>query len=62
MREAKLTEPQIQVRMDRVRRDEVDEFRRKHPGLPSRPGAIRELVKKALRQDGSTGNGEVPIK
>jgi metal-responsive CopG/Arc/MetJ family transcriptional regulator len=48
VREAKLTEPQIQVRMDRVLRDEVDEFRRKHPDLPTRPSAIRQLLKEAL--------------
>jgi metal-responsive CopG/Arc/MetJ family transcriptional regulator len=61
VREATLTERQIQVRMDSVLRDALDEFRRKHPGLPTRPSAIRQLVKEALaaRQDGGIGNGEV---
>ena len=48
MREAKLTEPQIQVRMDRDLRDALEAFRGKELDLPTRPEAIRRLLKTAL--------------
>lgn len=48
MREAKLTEPQIQVRMDRDLRAALDDHRRNEPDLPTRPEAIRRLMRQAL--------------
>jgi hypothetical protein len=48
VREAKLTEPQIQVRMDRDLRDALEAFRGKESDLPTRPEAIRRLLKTAL--------------
>ena len=48
MREATLTEPQIQVRMSRDLRDALDDHRRNEPDLPTRPEAIRRILKLVL--------------
>jgi len=52
----------VQVRLQKNLFDAIEGWRRQQETIPSRPGAIRELLKKALRQDGGIGNGEVPIK
>jgi hypothetical protein len=48
VREAKLTEPQIQVRMSRDLRAAVEERRRQEHDCPSRPEMIRRLLKQAV--------------
>jgi len=49
MREATLSEPpQIQVRMSPDLRRAVEEFRRQEPDIPTRPEAIRRLLKLAV--------------
>lgn len=53
---------QVQVRMPPELRRAVEERRRREPDIPTRPEMIRRLLKQATRQDGGTGNGEVPIK
>jgi hypothetical protein len=35
----------------------VDEWRRRQPDLPTRPKAIRELVRQALRRDAGVHEG-----
>ena len=41
-------DPQIQVRMSRELRHAIEEFRRNEPDIPSRPEAIRRLLKQAV--------------
>ena len=51
---------QVQVRMPQDLRRAIEDFRRQEPDIPTRPEAIRRLLKLAVaRQDGGTGNGEV---
>jgi hypothetical protein len=48
VREPSLTEPQVQVRLSRDLRSDIEEFRRNEPDIPTRPEAIRRLLKQAV--------------
>jgi hypothetical protein len=52
---------QVQVRMPPDLRRAIEDFRRNEPDIPTRPEAIRRLLKQAVtaRQGGGTGNGDV---
>jgi hypothetical protein len=41
-------DPQIQVRMSHDLRRAIEDFRRNEPDIPSRPEAIRRLLKQAV--------------
>jgi metal-responsive CopG/Arc/MetJ family transcriptional regulator len=41
-------DPQIQVRMSHELKRAIEEFRRQEPDIPSRPEAIRRLLKQAV--------------
>jgi hypothetical protein len=58
VREAKLTEPQIQVRMSRDLRAAVEERRRQEQDCPTRPEMIRRLLREAMSARHDRGRGK----
>ena len=61
VRESISADNQVQVRMPPDLRRAIEDFRRNEPDIPTRPEAIRRLLKQAVtaRQGGGTGNGDV---
>jgi hypothetical protein len=48
----------VQVPLSPNEREAVDDFRRRHKNLPSRPEAIRELFHLGLNKQGAVVGGE----
>lgn len=45
-------EVQVLVRMTAAMAEKLDEYRRSHPDLPSRPEAVRRIVSERLATNG----------
>ena len=59
MRGPSLADGQVQVRMPEDLRSAIEDFRRNQPDIPTRPEAIRRLLRQAVsaRQDWEVGDG-----